>query len=248
MGKSHRSLKSYGQSTQVHLPELAETGQYPNILPGHSGGSFAQNARRLATQNTSQSSISFILFTACIIALIMFSVMKLLSAKFKTASMRYDKSQFASKTDHGDHDECPGTAERRKQRQQQARCSYDNDLSYSDKKKLSRLSREERTRRLIMRHGGKSVSSAIRFIISEFEEQKRQLMAQSGVGATNPDGVGRHEATSNGCCDCSCHLVDTSEHNDIVKDDASSHQQQEPVDSDQATTVSELEVCEGVLG
>lgn len=215
---------------------MAGPGGHSDILLGPSGGgSFVQDARRLAAQNDSKSSIAFILFSASIIALIMFTLMKLLSAKlgsnYAANTRRYDKSHDASTG----HDKCPGTATTRRQ---QARCSDDSDLSYHDKKKMSKLSREERTRKLLLRHGGKNLSTAIRFIINEFETQKRLLIAQSG-GVVS-DGLGQHEAMSHCSCDCSCHLGGTCE-------DETATNSQEPVDLGQATTTSESDGREAFL-
>lgn len=62
-----------------------------------------------------------------------------------------------------------------------------------DKRKLARLSREERVRELIIHHGGRNVSSAVRFLASELEKNKQLLLAS----------LTRRE---NITCQCSCHV------------------------------------------
>lgn len=52
------------------------------------------------------------------------------------------------------------------------------------------MSREERVRQLILRHGGKNVSTAIRYLAAELNKHKLQLLAQ-------------HNLTN--ICNCSCH-------------------------------------------
>lgn len=64
--------------------------------------------------------------------------------------------------------------------------------SVIDKRKLTRLSREERMRELIIHHGGRNVSSAVRFLAKELERNKRLLMASLASQASVT-------------CHCSCH-------------------------------------------
>lgn len=89
---------------------------------------------------------------------------------------------------------------------------HDKDGWLDDKRKLARMSREERIRQLILRHGGKNVSTAIRFLASELEKQKQSLFhslvnetnnkSQNG-GLTN---IGQDEPDEQaGHCECACH-------------------------------------------
>lgn len=67
--------------------------------------------------------------------------------------------------------------------------------SWLDKRRLSSMSREERVRQLILRHGGRNVSTAIRYLAAELNKHKQQLLAGQDLFNT---------------CACTCH------HQDIV--------------------------------
>lgn len=80
-----------------------------------------------------------------------------------------------------------------------------------DKRKLARLSRGERVRRLIKHHGGRNVSSAIRFLACELGKQKRQLFEsllaeQAAMAIASPMDVPVVEPSA-GECGCPCHGV-----------------------------------------
>lgn len=65
------------------------------------------------------------------------------------------------------------------------------------KRELLKLSREERVRRLILHHGGRNVSQAIRFLASELKEQKYSIL--KSFIERKPD-----ENVSSACA-CLCH-------------------------------------------
>lgn len=190
-----------------------------------------------------QSSISLVLFTATIVALIIFTLMKLFSSQFRpsTSSLRgksrskLNGDQPDDETDHrcaSKHATKQATSKHQQQQQQQQRSKYLNLNNYDahdqrrDKRKLSgRLSREERTRQLILQHGGKSVSKAIRFLISELEKQKQLLVAQTSNTSMTDKLTGmefdnnKHkqqcgddsQSSLVDCnCDCPCHLISES--------------------------------------
>lgn len=60
-----------------------------------------------------------------------------------------------------------------------------------------KLTREERLRELILQHGGKNVSSAVRFIIEELKKQKHSLV-------NNESNKGSQQESFNDLCSCSC--------------------------------------------
>lgn len=179
----------------------------------------------MATQykGKEQSSISLVLFSASIIALIMFTIMKLFSARFGSASTRMRAravGEYASSRNHArraNQDDCDRASvktttrvaceQKQQQQRQQQRAEYlhVNDCDRRDKKK-SRMNREERTRQLILRHGGRSVSKAIRFLISELERQKQHLIEGSSTATKSNTNQQQGELVVN-CCNCPCHLV-----------------------------------------
>lgn len=66
-----------------------------------------------------------------------------------------------------------------------------------NKSRRTRVNRNERTRQLIMRHGGKSIATAIRYFSAELEKQKYSLF-ESSLDLSNPK-----------LCDCACHTIET---------------------------------------
>lgn len=54
--------------------------------------------------------------------------------------------------------------------------SKQDTKSSLDKRKLARMNREERIRELIRQHGGKNVSTAIKFLATELEKEKKSLV------------------------------------------------------------------------
>jgi len=122
-----------------------------------------------ATQ-TSQSSLSLTVFTGCIVAMIVYTFMKTLSARFKGPSQHIEEP-----------DQNKGSAD-----------SYEKvrDLRY-ERRRLARMSEGERVRRLMKYHGGKNVSAAIRFLANELGKQKRLLT--EGLSGESPCNCSCHD-------------------------------------------------------
>lgn len=169
---AYRSLEGFGQSPLSGNPsfslDVASLGS-GHPTRGHFGG---------AAQSQQSSTIPLTIFTASIIVLIIYIMMKTLTARFCNHQLQSNYKHKATT--------------RRIRSANQSGFPYEetNDLR-SDKRKLAKMSREERARELILRHGGKNVSSAIRFLVAELEKQK-QLLCQN------------LSETVSSCC-CSCH-------------------------------------------
>lgn len=134
---------------------------------GYGGGSRGQLGRRLG-QNGNQST-AFTIFTSSIIALIIYTLVKMLKTRFGRQNIFKRRNS------------CKYFTKNKKETK---------DLR-QDRKRLVRLTREERVRELILHHGGKNVSSAIKFLAAELERQKGQLFESL--------------SESHSTCHCTCH-------------------------------------------
>lgn len=115
--------------------------------------------------------MSLVLFMAGIISLVVYTMMRMLTARLDVSRPLNGPQRAGWPTARAANMET-------------------RDLG-RDKRKLARMSREERARELILHHGGRNVSSAIRFLVGELEKQKH-LLFESLL----------EESKS---CTCSCH-------------------------------------------
>lgn len=174
MDTAYKSFGGYGQSPLSNNPNWIM--QQHQRLPPAAGGSplpaFVPNTQLSSQSN--HSSMPFTLFTACILAFIMYTMMKVLPARFGDSRPKCIGRDWSSNS------KCRTRAPI-------------TDLRY-DKRRLARMSRDERARQLILHHGSKNVSRAMKFLIGELEKQKRLLIAESNLsGNADID------------CTCSCH-------------------------------------------
>lgn len=171
----------------------------PGPGPGAPFGSpltsaFVEHGHLLVASQAGQSFMSLTIFAGCIMALIMYTILKMLTVRFGGARQPRAGSSV-------------GPANRREDKSHMGRARRVTDLR-QDKRKLAKLSREERTRQLILHHGGKNVARAMRFLIGELESQKQQLIAESGrpTGWSSPSsGDANPVERAEACCSCSCH-------------------------------------------
>lgn len=146
----------------------------------HAG--IANNLASQSTQTASQASpLLLALLYALVLAMIVYATMRRLSTK--CSPLGATKSAAASISD----------AYRRTPR---------NAGKPLDRRKLQKMSREERTRQLILRHGGKNVSQAIKFLANELAKQKLQLLEENQRLLSE---AGQLAANFELSCDCSCH-------------------------------------------
>lgn len=115
-----------------------------------------RNALPPATAATDRSSILLSLFTSCLVALILYMLMRMLSSKFS----QHSQDKYLTNQDY------------KKKRRLMTESNLNND-----RKRPGKINRDERARQLIMLHGGKNVSSAIKFLVDELEKQKQLLRA-----------------------------------------------------------------------
>lgn len=90
-----------------------------------------------------------------------------------------------------------------------------------DKGKLTRMSKDERIRELLRQHGGKNVSSAIKFLATELEKQKQSLLEN----ISHTEGV---------ICSCRCHNTDSLKN--INHDGEQDFSVEHPINSDSSTS------------
>lgn len=163
----YRSLDGYGQSSmreggRASVPDLTSNhGSFPKIL----------NRASQIQGGQQQYSATLSIFSAIIITLIAYTMLKMLTA-------RLSNHQSVK----------PG-----KRKENSHYCTSGSKLSLG--RVRARQSREERARQLILRHGGKSVTAAIRVLANELEGQKRTL------NDSPPDDL---------ACDCVCHRVESA--------------------------------------
>lgn len=93
----------------------------------------------------------FTLFTASVIGLIIYTIVKMVTAK---VSPKYNRND-------------PFAACRNSE-------TVTKDIVH-DRRKLMRMNRDDRVKQLIRHHGGKNVSSAIKFLANELEKQRKIL-------------------------------------------------------------------------
>lgn len=153
-----------------------------NSLPA-----FAKNSRY--PSHNGQSSLSLTIFTAFIVAIIVYTLLKMLTGRFGSGTRGE-----VHESSYGKHMRKPTTTDLRR-----------------DRRKITRLSREERARKLILHHGGKNVSNAIRFLVAELEKQKQQLLEDNNKLSDN---------SSTCSCSCTCHIVDSESGNQRDSKDA----------------------------
>jgi len=162
----------------------------PHQVPGPQGFAQLDFDKGLHGYQRSQGSpLSMTVFTATIITLIIYVFMKLLSCKSRKAGELHTSSK-----------EKIGLSP-----------TGDLDGGHSpprplDRRKLQRMNREERARQLILHHGGKNVSRAIRFLVTELEKQKLHLFNQTNCQMQEqPREESEEETNVRVRCGCTCH-------------------------------------------
>lgn len=183
MRSVYRSVEGFSQSKLTHYKEpsfASESSLFSSSLSSEQLDHFIRSQHKLgATTNyhhqQQQSSTLLSIYTACIIALIIYTLMKGLGARFNDKFGRragiYQSNYHCSRSNREERD----------------------IRSTVDKRKLTRMSRGERIRELIRQHGGKNVSSAIKFLATELEKQKQSLLENLS-----------HERS---ICSCHCHYT-----------------------------------------
>lgn len=191
----HRSVEGFSQSriTQKQEPSFASGGasliassssseQLDHLARGQHIPGTNLNYR----QQEQQSSTLLSIYTACIIVLVIYTMMKALGARLNGGTL--DQNTFINHSSRSKQD----------------------TKSSLDKRKLARMSREERIRELIRQHGGKNVSTAIKFLATELEKEKKSLvknLSQAGMfrclcnchhsGSTGNNNLGRENFEEN---------------------------------------------------
>lgn len=159
---------------------------------------FAQNNYK-NNNHTGHSSMSLTIFTAFIIAIIIYTLMRMLSSKFGE-----NKQGTRQQGLHYDIRRSYNAAS-------QTKITDTGPLRWFDKRKPTRSNREQRVRDLILQHGGKNVSSAVRFLICELEKQKQSLAASLVPTKANAVEFNQQLAAAQACA-CSCHGPGGSEY------------------------------------
>lgn len=129
-------------------------------------------------------------------SLIIYTLIKLVSSKFGASNHRVHLNYQVNSKDSAENNYVGSAAD-----------------SWLDKRKLASMSREERVRQLILRHGGRNVSTAIRYLAAELNNHKQQLLAQEGLVSL---------------CACTCHNQDV-----VVHDCTDEFHTNEPVEGHQ---------------
>ena len=170
-GSAKRSLDGYGQSIGH------DSGRLGAIRSQFAG---AAESSHYQVGAGGQSQVPLTLFTACLVVLVAYTTLKLLSVRLNGNC----KSRYSHKaTEEEDDDEQDG----RRQIERDFGC---------DRRKFARLNREQRARQLILHHGGRNVAEAMKFLALELERQKRQLIVESNLEG-NDEGLLS--------CLCNCH-------------------------------------------
>lgn len=127
-------------------------------------------SRQIVESSQQPYSVWLTIFSACVLTLIIYTFLKLLTGKLTSqqSANPIAKGYLSSQT------------------------KRDRNLGSADKRIRVRLSREERAKQLILMHGGKNVTTAIRIIASQLEEQKLRLGKSQSFESS-------HE------CTCACH-------------------------------------------
>lgn len=188
------SLMAHGHATAGRLSSF----QAEVAAAVGSGSSYSKSMTGAGGSGTATTLLT--IFTASVIGLIIYTMAKMFSARLlppgdgyqggmncfsslATAAAAAKDVQQTSSADFYFKNSTTGTS----------RCS---DLR-KQRRQLLKISREERIRRLISHHGGRSVSQAIRYLASELREQKLYILKSLIERATN-------DADPTECA-CSCH-------------------------------------------
>jgi hypothetical protein len=174
------SLAGYGSPLSSPLMQ-PHTGNLKQAL-----NTIAQATASQRPADQGQSTVPLSLFTAAIMALVIFSFLKLASPG------RQKDRNFHN------HGKDPAQGHERAQ-------------STWGRRELPRMNRNERARQLIMQHGSKNVSRAIKYLINELERQKLHLiqggssLAENRIPNSNSNNIDGVDDDSSHCCPCSCH-------------------------------------------
>lgn len=195
MRTAYNSFSGYRQSQFANEPRMAslhQNGHHHHRASAFSDarpGPFHTFAQNTQSQSGGIQSMSFALVMACVMGLIMFVIMKLLTSRFGKSHEPSGKTNARPNKSSRLHGQARFTT---------------TDLR-QDKRKFAGLSREERARQLILHHGSKNVSKAMRFLIGELEKQKQQLLAEGDSNTASMNQFGETTRTISQSCSCSCH-------------------------------------------
>lgn len=216
---------SFAQSPEAATVMAAAATTGSHLLPVGLPSAFGSS--QVSGSKLEQSSMLFTMFTTCIVALVIYTMMNMLSNKLTGGmSMSNNRHHQADGLGHqGYHQANTRTTDLRR-----------------DKRKLTRMNRDERVRRLISHHGGKNVSNAIRFLVSELAKQKLSLIEGLAANGELEQRVVRGEQWRNdddngqssrvGCdydkmvakqqCACTCHALSNGKDINSNNDDGKS--------------------------
>lgn len=191
-GQSHAQGSIYSSHPDTLTLSLGYNPNYVHDISNDlSPASFLQGQKTQQSYKDGQSSISMILFSGAIIAILLITITRLIANRLD--SMTSKDLHRANSTRHNNMTE--GNRGHRS-----------DDVSLVDRRTWSKLNREERTRRLILKHGGKNMSKAIGSFVNELLEQKQLLLDKCYIESHHKDQV--EDEIS---CNCSCHnLVNDS--------------------------------------
>lgn len=198
------SLRKTTTSGSLGLNTITGTYSLPTSIYGSKGSphiGFKAPHRLLQTQTTL---MPITLFTASVFALILYVLMKVLNAKLNPNRYKYNSVDLKT-----------GEIKRGTLTSQSGRFSS----KPIDRRKLSKMTREERAKQLILHHGGKNISRAIRFLVDELERQKLQLMDESKKFVE--ERMCQQNFDGEKICLCSCHSApyEDSEHEYLTNEE-----------------------------